>query len=92
VQCPARVGIYRAGRTPAFDGAPMSWFDDEAALTAAAASPEYAAMRADEPSFLAPGRLPFVIAREIEIALPAARDQCGRSRARPAIVKRPARS
>ena len=73
VQCPARLGIYRAGRSPAFDGVPMSWFDDENALRAAAASPEYARTRADEPSFLAPGRLPFAIVREIEIALPGGR-------------------
>jgi len=68
VQCPARLGIYREGRAPAFDGVPMSWFADEAALDAAAASPEYARMRADEANFLAPGRIPFVIAREVEIA------------------------
>jgi len=70
VQCPARLGIYRAGRSPAFDGVPMSWFDDEDALRAAAASPEYARTRADEPNFLAPGRLPFAIVCEVEIALP----------------------
>ena len=72
VQCPARLGIYRTGRSPAFDGVPMSWFDDEHALREAAASPESARTRADEPNFLAPGRLPFAITREIEIALPAA--------------------
>jgi uncharacterized protein (TIGR02118 family) len=70
VQCPARLGIYRAGRSPAFDGVPMSWFDDDDALRAATASPEYARMRADEPNFLAPGRIPFAIVREFEIALP----------------------
>ena len=69
VQCAARLGIYRAGRVPAFDGVPMSWFDDEGAMSAAAASSAYARTRADEPNFLAPGRLPFVIAREIEIAV-----------------------
>jgi uncharacterized protein (TIGR02118 family) len=67
VQSRARLGIYRAGRTPAFDGVSLSWFDDEQTLRAAGSSPELARMRADEPSFLAPGRLPFVIAREVEI-------------------------
>jgi len=69
VQCHARRGIYESGRTPVYDGIPMSWFDDEDSLRAAAQSDEYARTRADEPNFLAPGRLPFVIVREIEIAV-----------------------
>jgi uncharacterized protein (TIGR02118 family) len=68
VQCPARAGGYRAGRAPAFDGVALGWFDDTAALRAVAASPELAAMRADEPAFVAPGELPLVFAREVEIA------------------------
>ncbi len=67
VQCHARRGIYATGRTPAFDGIPMSWFDDREALRAAARSPEYDATRADEPNFMLPGRLSFVIAAEHEI-------------------------
>jgi len=69
VQCHARRGIYAAGRAPAFDGIPMSWFDDEAALRAARGTPDYARTRADEPNFLEPGRLPFVITRELEIPI-----------------------
>jgi uncharacterized protein (TIGR02118 family) len=69
VQCHARRGIYEAGRTPVYDGIPMSWFDDESTLRAAAETPEYARTRADEANFLAPGRLPFVVASEVEIAL-----------------------
>ncbi len=69
VQCPARRGIYQAGRTPLYDGVAMSWFDDEAALPVVVGSPEYARMRADEPNLLAPGRAPLVIAREVEIEL-----------------------
>lgn len=69
VQCHARLGGYQGGRAPVFDGVPMSWFDDEAAFRAAGRSAEFALTRADEPSFLAPGRLPFVVAREVEIAL-----------------------
>ncbi|HEY8120105.1 MAG TPA: EthD family reductase [Myxococcota bacterium] len=67
VQCHARLGIYQAGRAPPFDGIPMSWFDDEAALRTAGRSPELARTRADEANFLAPGRLPLVVAREVEI-------------------------
>ncbi len=70
MQCRARLGIYRAGRMPPYDGVALSWFDDEAALAVAARAPEIARMRDDEPNLLAPGRAPFVLAREIEIALP----------------------
>ncbi len=69
VQCHARRGIYAAGRAPVYDGIPMSWFDDEAALRDSGRTPEYQRTRADEVRFLAPGRLPFVIAREVEIPL-----------------------
>lgn len=69
VQCHARAGIYESGREPVFDGIPMSWFDDTDALRRSGKSPEYAATREDEAHFLAPGPLPFVIAREVEIAL-----------------------
>jgi uncharacterized protein (TIGR02118 family) len=71
VQCHARLGIYRSGRAPVFDGIPMSWFDDEDALRAAGRSEELARTRADEPNFLAPGRLPAVAVREIEIDVSA---------------------
>lgn len=69
VQCRARPGIYAAGRTPDFDGVPMSWFDDLAALRASGQGPELAATRADEANFMAPGRIPFVVAAEHEIPL-----------------------
>jgi len=69
VQCHARRGIYATGRSPAFDGIPMSWFDDLEAVRASGRSPEYRATRADEPNFMAPGRLPFVVASEYEVEL-----------------------
>ncbi len=69
VQCHPRRGIYATGRRPAFDGIPMSWFDELDALRAAGESPEYAATRADEANFMASDRLPFVIAAEHEIEL-----------------------
>jgi uncharacterized protein (TIGR02118 family) len=69
VQCHARRGIYSAGRSPAFDGIPMSWFDDLDAVRASGRSPEFEATRADEPNFMLSGRLPFVVATEYEIAI-----------------------
>ena len=47
----------------------MSWFDDLDSLRASGKSPEYAETRADEPNFMISGRLPFVVAREVEIEL-----------------------
>lgn len=69
VQCRARKGIYEAGRTPDFDGIPMSWFDDLDALRASGRGPEYEATRADEANFMAPGEIPSVVAVEHEIPL-----------------------
>jgi uncharacterized protein (TIGR02118 family) len=42
---------YRKGE-PAFDGVAESWFDDTQALKALAATPEYDAVLADEPTFI----------------------------------------
>lgn len=69
VQCHARPGIQASGQQPIYDGVPMSWFDDPEALRASGQSAAYGATRADEVHFLEPGRLPFVIARELEIPL-----------------------
>jgi len=69
VQCHARLGIYAANRRPAFDGIPMSWFDDLDAVRASGQSAEYRATRADETHFMAAGRLPFVVATEHEIEI-----------------------
>jgi uncharacterized protein (TIGR02118 family) len=67
VQCHARPGIYASGRTPVFDGIPMSWFESVEALRVSHRSSEFKAVRADEANFLAPGPLPFVVAREVQI-------------------------
>jgi uncharacterized protein (TIGR02118 family) len=69
VQCHVGPGIYRAGRSPVFDGVPISWFEDAEALRASGASPQYHAVRRDEANFLAPRPLPFVIARGREITI-----------------------
>jgi uncharacterized protein (TIGR02118 family) len=65
-----RPSAYAAGRTPAYDGAALMWFDSPEALKAAAGSPEYQALVADRASFLAPGSPPFILTREHRIVPP----------------------
>lgn len=64
VQSHARMGAYKGGREPIYDGCALTWFDGTADMRVSAASPEYAVTRADEPNFLPDGHLPFLIARE----------------------------
>jgi len=64
VQSHTGRGIYKSGRTPAYDGVALTWFDDTRAMRVSAASPEYARVRSDEPNFIAPGPLPFIITKE----------------------------
>lgn len=59
-----RASAYGAGRSPAWDGAALMWFEAPEALGAAARSPEYRALVADRASFLAPGSPPFLLTRE----------------------------
>ncbi len=63
VQSPTRRSAYASGRTPLYDGVAITWFDDTDAMRRSAASPEYAAVRADEPNFIT-GDPPFIITRE----------------------------
>jgi uncharacterized protein (TIGR02118 family) len=64
VQSHVRLGAYASRRTPRYDGVAITWFDDTAAMRASATTVEYAATRADEANFLAPGDAPFIITRE----------------------------
>jgi uncharacterized protein (TIGR02118 family) len=64
VQSHTRGSIYAAGRTPAYDGAAMMWFDDMQALRAAAATPEFERLRADVAKFIARDKSPAVLATE----------------------------
>ena len=64
VQCHTRRSIYSSGRTPAYDGAAMSWFDSMEALREAAGSPDFARLRADLDNFMASDRSPAILARE----------------------------
>jgi uncharacterized protein (TIGR02118 family) len=63
VQSHTRRSAYESGRSPRYDGIAVTWFDDTQAMRAAAASAEYARVRADEANFTAPG-LPFIITSE----------------------------
>jgi uncharacterized protein (TIGR02118 family) len=62
-----RPSAYAAGRTPAYDGAALMWFDSMNALKTAAGSAEYKAMVADRAQFLAPGQPPFLLTKEYVI-------------------------
>lgn len=64
VQSHARMGAYRDGREPIYDGCAITWFDSTADMRLSATTPEYAETRADEPNFLPPGELPIIIAKE----------------------------
>jgi uncharacterized protein (TIGR02118 family) len=64
VQSHTRKSIYESGKTPAYDGVALTWFDDTQAMRVSATTPEYARTRADEVNFIAPGRLPFIITKE----------------------------
>ena len=63
VQSHTRRSAYSRGRPPAWDGVAITWFDDTRAMRQSAASSEYAAVRADEPNFIAPDP-PFIITTE----------------------------
>jgi len=64
VQSHARLSAYRAGRPPLYDGVVGVWFDNTDAMRQSEKTPEYAAVRADEPNFIDVGRLAFIITKE----------------------------
>jgi len=64
VQNHTRRGIYDSGRTPAYDGVAMAWFDDMQALRDAAPTPEFGRLRADVENFIARDKSPFVLTTE----------------------------
>jgi len=67
VQCHTRLSAYSAGRQPLYDGVAEVWADSTDALRESEKTPEYAAVRADEPKFLDPGKLAFIITREYTV-------------------------
>lgn len=64
VQSPTRRAAYDRGREPAWDGVAIIWFDDAAALRAATDTHEWARAKADDPNFLAPGPVTFIMTTE----------------------------
>ena len=67
VQNHTRRAIYDSGKTPAYDGVAMAWFDSMDALRAAAPTPEFAALREDVPNFIDRDRSPSVLTTELVI-------------------------
>ncbi len=64
VQSHPKLGGYRDGRQPVYDGAAITWWQSTEAMRAAADSAELAATRADEANFLRPGGNPTIITKE----------------------------
>ena len=64
VQSHTRRSAYEGGRTPAYDGVVLAWFDSTEAIRDTAASGEYARVLADAAVFLAPGATPSILTRE----------------------------
>ena len=63
VQSHTRLAAYKDGRTPVLDGVALTWFDDTAAMRAAATTPAYTRTRDDEHNFVVEP-LTFVITQE----------------------------
>ncbi len=64
VQSHTRPSIYKSGKTPIYDGVALTWFDSTQAMRLSATTPEYERTRADEPNFIAAGKLPVIITKE----------------------------
>jgi uncharacterized protein (TIGR02118 family) len=64
VQSHVRLGGYRSGRQPVYDGIPLTWFDSTADMRFSATTEEYKATMADEPNFLAEEEIPILITKE----------------------------
>ncbi len=68
VQCHVRPAAYRDGRQPPYDGVAEVWFDSTAAMRESATTPEYRAVRADEPNFIdSTNPFPFIITRDYTV-------------------------
>jgi len=63
-QSHTRLVAYAQGREPKWDGISILWFDDSKALRAAMKSPEFDRAKADDPNFIAPGPVPFIVTTE----------------------------
>ena len=63
VQSHTRLSVYKAGKTPIYDGVAITWFDDTQAMRTSATLAEYETTRTDEVNFI-DGTLPFIITTE----------------------------
>jgi len=64
VQSHPRPSAYGRGRDPEWDGIALIWFDHPESLRAATTTPEWARVRADEVSFVAPAPVAFIVTTE----------------------------
>jgi len=64
VQSHTRLAVYKAGKTPVYDGIAITWFDDTQAMRTSATLAEYETTRADEANFIDGTKLPFIITTE----------------------------
>jgi len=64
VQSHTRRSAYESGRTPAYDGVALAWFDSVDAMRAAGTTPEFARVLADSATFLPAGAAPSILTRE----------------------------
>ena len=64
VQSHTRRSAYEGGRSPAYDGVVLAWFDSTEAIRDAAASGAYARVLADAVGFLVPGAIPSILTSE----------------------------
>jgi uncharacterized protein (TIGR02118 family) len=67
VQCHTIPSGYRNGE-PAYDGVAEVWFDSTDAMRESATTPEFRAVRADEPNFIDTTHpFPFIITRDFTV-------------------------
>jgi len=66
-QSHTRLAAYAQGREPKWDGISLIWFDDSKALRAGLTSREFKAAQTDDPNFITPGPVPFIITTEYVI-------------------------
>jgi uncharacterized protein (TIGR02118 family) len=64
VQSHLLLSGYRSGKAPVYDGIAETWFDDTNAMRVSLTTPEYQAVRADEPNFIDTTNLAFIITKE----------------------------
>jgi uncharacterized protein (TIGR02118 family) len=67
VQGHTRLAGYDRGRTPAYDGVSMAWFESMDALRDSEARPDFARLKTDLENFVARDRSPTLLTTELVI-------------------------